>query len=311
MASISIALASFNGINYITKQLDSLRNQTLSPTQVIIADDKSTDGTYDFIVDYISKYNLSNWIVYQNEHNLGIHQNFRQLLRKCKTDYIFTCDQDDIWMPEKIEIMAKTLNNHPEINLLTSNYIGLVNDKPAKIFLKNNNRNDGEIIPFKLQETGFSSLRQGCMFAFRRKLIDKFDILDIENQLHDSMLWKYAIVSDSLYLINKQLIYWVRHEGVATGIDFSGRPNISQRISWSYDDEETYKKFIEHAHELEVPEKNVKFMHKMINFIHKRRNMLKKRNVFLAAFFVLFHMKYYPTLRNALSDIYAMIFLNK
>ena len=51
---VSVVLASYNGIRYIEEQLDSLRTQTLIPDEVIISDDGSTDGTYDFCLKYIS-----------------------------------------------------------------------------------------------------------------------------------------------------------------------------------------------------------------------------------------------------------------
>ena len=95
--SISIVMTCYNSMRYITEQLDSLRTQTLSPDEVIIADDHSTDGTYEYMQEYISRYGL-NWNVYQNTHNIGVVQNFRTLLTKCRGEYIFTCDHDDIWV---------------------------------------------------------------------------------------------------------------------------------------------------------------------------------------------------------------------
>ena len=55
MSNISVAIAAYNGIDYITEQLDTIRTQTLPPDEVIIADDCSSDGTYEFCVDYIAR----------------------------------------------------------------------------------------------------------------------------------------------------------------------------------------------------------------------------------------------------------------
>ncbi|MBQ7733225.1 MAG: glycosyltransferase [Synergistaceae bacterium] len=74
---VSVIMASFNGIKYIGEQLDSIRTQSRTPDEVIICDDCSSDGTFEFCKDYISRYNLSGWRVFQNEKNLGFAKNFR------------------------------------------------------------------------------------------------------------------------------------------------------------------------------------------------------------------------------------------
>ena len=70
-----------------------------------------------------------------------------------------------------------------------------------------------------------------------------------------------------------------------------------------------YSRFIKAAEGLEIPPANVKFLNDSKNFSRRRRNMLEKRSLLRTVIFVMLNMKYYPTLRNALSDIYAMIFM--
>ena len=309
MNTVSVALASYNGIKYISEQLDSIRTQTLPPDEVIIADDRSTDGTYEFCRDYIDRYGLTGWNVYQNIHNIGTQKNFHEVMAKCTGEYIFTCDQDDIWMPEKISLMLSVIRERPEIMLLASNYIALVNGKPVKVHVKNLARNDGEVIRVRLQESGLMTMRPGCTFCFRRELLDRFNVMDINTAIHDFMLWGYAAASDSLYLLTKPLIFWRRHEKTVTGMAFSNYPDIEQRIQETYETEEYYARFIDAADGLNIPPHNVRFMNEIINFLHRRRDMLAKKSMLRTALFVMKNAKYYPTLRNALSDIYAMIFL--
>ena len=96
---------------------------------------------------------------------------------------------------------------------------------------------------------------------------------------------------------------------VATGVDFSARPNVDTRIRDAYGAKEFYRKFIDAAEGLDIPPANIKFMNEIIEFSHRRAHMLEKRSLLRTVMFVMLNMKYYPTLRNALSDIYAMIFL--
>ena len=304
-------MATYNGMKYIGEQLDSLRTQTLPPDEVIIADDRSTDGTFEFCRDYIARYDLKGWRVYQNNTNAGVLKNFREVMSRCTGDYIFTCDQDDIWMPDKISVMMSVMTERPEIRLLVSNYIGLVDGKPVKVYVKNLSRNDGEVIPVRLQDSGLETMRPGCTFCFRRELLGKFNVMDIDSAIHDAMLWMYAVSSDSLYLLNRHLIFWRRHENSATGIPFSTYPNVEQRIRDTFSTEELYRKFLDAAEGLDIPPHNVRFMNEIIDFQRRRRDMLGKRSILRTALFVMMNMKYYPTVRNALSDIYAMIFLRK
>lgn len=184
-----------------------------------------------------------------------------------------------------------------------------MNGRPAKVHMKYIERNDGSVIPVRLKDSWLSVLRPGCTFCFRRRLLEKFSVMDIDKYLHDNMLWKYAIVSDSLYLMNRQLIFWRRHENVATGVDFSARPNIEQRVKDTYASEETLRNFLNASDGLDITPENITLLNDAANFAQKRRRMLEKRSLLNTALFVMMNIKYYPTLRNALSDIYAMIFL--
>ena len=89
---ISVVIASYNGAEFIREQLDSIRTQTLPPDEVIIADDCSSDGTFELCREYIAKNNLEGWTLYRNPENLGVRRNFREALMRCTGDYVFTCD---------------------------------------------------------------------------------------------------------------------------------------------------------------------------------------------------------------------------
>ena len=61
----SIAMTTYNGMDYLEELLDSIRTQTRIPDEVVIVDDCSTDGTPDFVIDYIERYGLSGWKIYK------------------------------------------------------------------------------------------------------------------------------------------------------------------------------------------------------------------------------------------------------
>ncbi|TQV61723.1 MAG: glycosyltransferase [Sulfurovum sp.] len=106
---ISICLATYNGEKYLKEQLDSLLNQTLTPYEVIIQDDCSTDNTVEIAKQYTDKLNLK---IYVNEVNLGFTKNFESVLQKATGDLIAPCDQDDIWKPDKLEKLSGLIGKH-------------------------------------------------------------------------------------------------------------------------------------------------------------------------------------------------------
>ena len=101
--SISILIATYNGERFIKEQLDSLLSQTYQDFIIYISDDNSSDATYSIVQDYTAKY-PDKIFISQNDTNSGSAKlNFIQMMLKHKNDYIMLCDQDDVWLPDKIE----------------------------------------------------------------------------------------------------------------------------------------------------------------------------------------------------------------
>ena len=137
--SISVVMSTYNGKSFIKKQLDSILNQTVIPDEVIICDDCSSDDTVDIISNYITVNNLNTWTLSVNKKNLGYKANFYQGILKSKGDYVFFSDQDDVWLPNKIELMMQTFNEHPEIWTINCG-VCLINefDNPIKEKIEKN-----------------------------------------------------------------------------------------------------------------------------------------------------------------------------
>jgi glycosyltransferase involved in cell wall biosynthesis len=116
MKYVNVLLSTFNGLQYIEEQLDSIANQDYQAITVSIRDDGSEDGTYDFCRKYVQ--NREGWNVTQGE-NAGVFQSFMQLL--CDADqqaeYFAFCDQDDIWFPDKISRAVSALDKKEDPNI--------------------------------------------------------------------------------------------------------------------------------------------------------------------------------------------------
>ena len=101
MSKVDILLATYNGAQFLTEQLDSILNQSFKDFRLIISDDNSTDNTKKILDDYKEK--DERIIVYKQKKNLGIVKNFEFLLEKVEAELFMFSDQDDIWNEKKIE----------------------------------------------------------------------------------------------------------------------------------------------------------------------------------------------------------------
>ena len=111
MEQIDILMATYNGEKYLREQIESILNQTYSNIRLIISDDCSKDKTREIIKEYEQKDNRIT--AYFQENNLGYAKNFEFLLTKVENDFYMLSDQDDYWLPEKVE---KTFNRLKETN---------------------------------------------------------------------------------------------------------------------------------------------------------------------------------------------------
>lgn len=108
---VNILLAAYNGRPYLEKQLDSLLRQTYKNVVIYIRDDGSTDGTPEFIHEYIDKHPEMDIRLLDNDgRNLRASGNFYQLLHECEpAEYYALCDQDDEWYPNKLQWAVEAL----------------------------------------------------------------------------------------------------------------------------------------------------------------------------------------------------------
>lgn len=117
--TVSVALCTYNGASFLELQLQSLVSQEHVPDELVVSDDASTDatprilesfaGTAPFTVRYT-----------RNERRLGVVANFERAIRLCRGDLIALCDQDDVWLPQKLATQVDLLARHEDVALIFS-----------------------------------------------------------------------------------------------------------------------------------------------------------------------------------------------
>lgn len=117
--TVSIVMATYNGEKYLAAQLASLRHQTLTAFELIVADDHSSDETVKIIKDFAKTSNFPVRLTI-NEIRKGYDANFMSVMDQCGGDLIAFCDQDDVWLPEKLERMQACFSD-PKILLAYHN----------------------------------------------------------------------------------------------------------------------------------------------------------------------------------------------
>ncbi len=123
---ISVAMCTYNGAKYLPEQLESISRQTHKIDELVVCDDRSGDDTLKVLQDFADR-NSFPVKIHVNRENLGSTRNFQKCLGLCSGDFIFLCDQDDIWHQDKVAKQIRFLEEHPEKAAVFSN-ARIIND---------------------------------------------------------------------------------------------------------------------------------------------------------------------------------------
>lgn len=112
-ALVSVVLATYNGERFLPQQLDSILQQTYPNLEIVVVDDGSKDGTIALIQDYMLRY--PNVRLIQNEKNLGVTKTFERGIQESRGAYIAFSDQDDLWLPEKLQVLTEAIGDYDAV----------------------------------------------------------------------------------------------------------------------------------------------------------------------------------------------------
>lgn len=210
---ISVCITTFNGEAYIAEQLEGILSQIGGEDEVILSDDGSSDST----LDIVARFNDSRIKVIHHDSSAvktGFildkpTHNFEYAMRHAKGDIIFLSDQDDVWLPGKVEAMCDALK---DADLAVHDCI--VVDSNLK-----------EILPSYFQWIGvhqgvwanfIKASYLGCCMALRRNVLEAALPFPETKVGHD--LW-LGIVADKKFrtvLVRKPLIMYRKHDASKT-----------------------------------------------------------------------------------------------
>lgn len=136
--TISVALCTHNGERFVESQVQSILDQTLPPSQLVLSDDASADATVQLVTALVENHRASHperpldFVVFRNERALGVAGNFEQAILACDGDLIALSDQDDVWVPERLAEIRAVFAANSQLSLVHSD-ARLVDDNGAPL----------------------------------------------------------------------------------------------------------------------------------------------------------------------------------
>jgi glycosyltransferase involved in cell wall biosynthesis len=108
-------LCTHNGAAFVAEQISSILGQTSPPDEIVLSDDASTDGTVALVVDAVraAGSGAPALRVIENANALGVVRNFEQAILATTGELIALCDQDDVWEPDRLEVLAQRFESDP------------------------------------------------------------------------------------------------------------------------------------------------------------------------------------------------------
>lgn len=247
MMKVEILMAVYNGEKYIDRQIESIIEQTYQDWTLYIRDDASTDNTMVVVRQYARKYPDKIKFFVNRENSGSPKSNFFEMIRSSQADVIFTCDQDDIWEKDKIELTLKEFGN---INrpLLVHTDLTVI-DENEKVLSKSMIKSQHiDITKNALNNLLVQNIVTGCTMAFNRALID---ILREPGMIpvHDWWIAATAAVFGEIRFIDKCTVRYRKHSNNVCGAQNMGSIGyIASRAA----DKESAKKMLEFGYVLAV-----------------------------------------------------------
>lgn len=225
MSKVSIALCTYNGAEFLPEQLESILEQTRPPDELVVGDDCSTDETLNILENFATRAPFPVNIKV-NPQNLGSTKNFEQTILRCRGEIIFLSDQDDVWLPSKIEKMVAVLEEKEEVGFVFTNAV-LVDEKlqPLSINLWEITFTPDEQMEARAGRMLEVLLRRnvvtGATMAFRAQFRQSFTPmpLHIPNVFHDAWIALVIAAQSNAEFANEIFIKYRQHTRQQLGIE--------------------------------------------------------------------------------------------
>ncbi len=221
---VSVVMATYNGEKYLEQQIQSILNQTIKPDEIIVCDDRSTDGTTDLLERY---HNAGYLKYYVNDSRLGFVNNFKRAMGMATPgNHVALADQDDEWLPEKLETSITLLKEIESDELPCMVYSDLIlTDQTGQVLNQSFRSEFGQDrYRHNLETLLFVNFVTGCTVVMNPKLRDLFMETPDDVRYHDEWLALLAFTFGRAKSANTPLVKYRKHQTNAS-LDAGAKSN--------------------------------------------------------------------------------------
>ena len=216
---VSVVMAACNGEKYLPEQLDSILSQIGEDDEVVVSVDPSQDRTFEILFEYAAKDARIRVLEGPGE---GVIRNVEHALQSSSGRLIFLADQDDVWMPDKVEKVCRTLE-HNTLVLHDAQIVDENLDEISPSFMSWRRSRKGMLA--NIRKNSYI----GCCMAFRRELLEYILPFPEKLPMHDQWIGLLAEKHGSARLLRVPLIRYRRHGANATK---QTHANAAQMLKW-------------------------------------------------------------------------------
>ena len=245
--------------------------------------------------------------MFVNEHNKGYADNFDHAANQANGELIFFSDQDDVWNPEKIEIMTKIMDEHPECKVLCSDYIPWYtgeNAPQAPKSVMDRMPDNGVLEEVKLKKKSVYIGALGCCMCVRREFYKNISSYRYNGWAQDDRMWKMAQCAHGCMILHNNLIKHRIHDNNTS--TYGKYHTKAKRIKLFTEMQEAEKQMLKYLTDNKAEKKEINLVSKHISMMEKRISLLKDRKL-LKAFSLVRYLPYYEKTKSYLVDIYIAL----
>lgn len=221
MNKVCVLMATYNPVEYVVEQIESILSQKNVELELIIRDDASKTENKEILRKYSCNPKVT---LIEGDKNLGVTGNIKKLLEyayefKSEYNYFAYSDQDDVWYPDKLEVAIKELNKLENSlpclycsNLLVTDY---KLTPTHELFRKN-------VVKGSFAQSLAQVFILACTSVINFKMVEKLIKYDFEPLGYDTFVYYLAALSKQLYFDNQPHILYRQHGDNVSGQKYNG-----------------------------------------------------------------------------------------
>lgn len=212
MPSFSVVICTYNGEQYLREQIESVLGQTHKVDEIVVCDDGSSDRTLDIAKQVFAESGFMRYQIMGPQATKGVAANFLRGLKAATGNYVFTCDQDDVWLPDKVAVFADAIEKSNKQLYFSDGYVveGDLRKRGYSLWdslgFSVNLLNKNTMLDVLLNKCVVT----GAAMVVSHELIDQIEVIP-DCWLHDGWFAVVAACNDSIQPIDRKTFLYRQH----------------------------------------------------------------------------------------------------